>query len=199
MQSRLAVVAVALLALPLSGAAQSGRPEPVSDTDSYAVYAAIASRPWLGSRAERPRRLAVSERTSYNPRCLPKGGPMETTWRGAVESFTRENASRRRILPGRDIGVAYDVLTPSQFSTHFTHADSLDAGWEGFHAAYKDAGGITTWSAVGFSADRRRALVYVNFTCGGLCAEGRYVFLEKTRGAWRAVDVPGVTTCVIVS
>mgnify|MGYP000511748962 CR=1 FL=1 len=190
---------VAVLALLCAGATQVPRPEPVSDAESYAVYAAVASRPWLGPKVAAPPRLAVSERTAFNPECLPKGGPMETTWRPVVESFTRENATPRRILPGRGIGVPYDVLTRSQVQTHFTHAENIDDGWRQFRATLSGAGGLTTWSAVGFDAARRRALVYVNFSCGSLCAEGRYVFLEKQGAAWRTAELPDVKTCVIVS
>ena len=124
---------------------------------------------------------------------------METTWRPVLESFTRANASPRRILAGRDIGVPYDLLTRSQVQTHFTHTENIDDGWRQFHATLRGAGGLTTWSAVGFDDAHRRALVYVNFACGSLCAEGRYVFLEKQGGAWRTVELPDVTTCVMVS
>lgn len=192
----LSVVASALL---FGGATQVPRPAPVSDPESYAVYAAVASRPWLGSLVEPPHRLAVAERTGFNAVCLPKGGPMETTWRPVLESFRLANASPRRILAGRDIGVPYDVLTRSQVQTHFTHTENIDDGWQQFQAALGGAGGLTAWSAVGFDTAHRRAMVYVNFSCGSLCAEGRYVFLEKQGGAWRTVELPDVKTCVIVS
>jgi hypothetical protein len=43
----------------------------------------------------------------------------------------------------------------------------------------------TRFSAVGFSADGRQALVYVSYWCGGLCADQHWVLLERRPdGRW---------------
>jgi hypothetical protein len=43
----------------------------------------------------------------------------------------------------------------------------------------------TRFSAVGFSADGRQALVYVTYWCGGLCADQHWVLLERRPdGRW---------------
>jgi hypothetical protein len=40
-------------------------------------------------------------------------------------------------------------------------------------------------SAIGFDADRKRALVYAGHICGSLCAGGRYHVLVKMDGKWQ--------------
>ena len=40
-------------------------------------------------------------------------------------------------------------------------------------------------SAVGFNADRARALVYVGHDCGGMCGGGTYHLLVKKEGHWQ--------------
>jgi hypothetical protein len=40
-------------------------------------------------------------------------------------------------------------------------------------------------SAVGFNADRNRAMVYVGHNCGGLCGGGTYHLMVKKDGQWQ--------------
>lgn len=47
-------------------------------------------------------------------------------------------------------------------------------------------GMVTTWrtSPIGFSEDGRRALLYAEYYCGGVCGGGSYFLLENKGGAW---------------
>ncbi len=182
----------------MSGAVQPSAGDPVTDPEAYAVYAAMAPSQWP-IRVAKARRLAVSESTGYLAECLPSDRPMETTWRPVLESFKRENATPRRILPDRQIGVPYVVLAAEATQQFFVGSSDLNGSWRRFHEAYPESGGITSWSAVGFDADKRRALVYVGHGCGSLCGEGHYAFLEKQGGAWRSIELPDVKSCFVVS
>lgn len=44
---------------------------------------------------------------------------------------------------------------------------------------------LHAFSHVGFDRDRTQALVYVSYTCGGLCGDGQYVLLERSARGWR--------------
>ena len=190
----LSSVALALV----SGAVQPSAGDPVTDPEAYAVYAAIVPNQWP-IRVAKARRLAVSESTGYLAECLPSGGPMETTWKPVLESFKRENANPRRILSDRQIGVPYVVLAAEATQQFFVGSSDLNASWQRFYEAHPESGGITSWSAVGFDADKRRALVYVGHGCGSLCGEGHYVFMEKQGSAWRPIELPKVKSCFVVS
>jgi len=43
---------------------------------------------------------------------------------------------------------------------------------------------IVSLSNIGFSADGSHALIYVSYYCGGLCAGGSFIILEKTNNKW---------------
>jgi hypothetical protein len=58
---------------------------------------------------------------------------------------------------------------------------------------YRGAGNVLSVSSIGFSADRTRALVSVDYSCGGLCGYGTYVFLRKKHGHWTVVYPKGGT------
>ncbi len=63
-------------------------------------------------------------------------------------------------------------------------ADYWGFAWEPFFAAYPGAEGIITLSAVGFSADRQRAMLLYNFQCGSVCGNGGYYTLANNSGVW---------------
>ncbi|MBI3662203.1 MAG: hypothetical protein HY234_04020 [Acidobacteria bacterium] len=54
-------------------------------------------------------------------------------------------------------------------------------------------GGTYDVSAVGFDETKTRAIVYVNYVCGGLCGGGGFHLLEKGRNGWREAD--GIAKC----
>lgn len=59
--------------------------------------------------------------------------------------------------------------------------------WDKFYKMYPNTGGFYTVSRVGFSKDSTQALVFVAHSCGGLCGEGNYFFLQQTDGVWKVV------------
>ncbi|MEZ5425030.1 MAG: hypothetical protein R2747_02090 [Pyrinomonadaceae bacterium] len=57
-------------------------------------------------------------------------------------------------------------------------------GWGEFLKIYPKAGGIISFSRIGFNPDRTQALVYVAKRCGPLCGDGAMIFLLKKDGEW---------------
>jgi len=47
------------------------------------------------------------------------------------------------------------------------------------------AGGLFTFSEIGFDRGHRRAIVSYSFVCGSLCGHGNTLILEKTGGKWK--------------
>ena len=66
-------------------------------------------------------------------------------------------------------------------------------GWKIFHEQHPGSKGIVTFSAVGFNATGDRALVFVTYSCGSLCASGIYFDMRKPAdGAWYVAYKTGV-------
>jgi hypothetical protein len=59
-----------------------------------------------------------------------------------------------------------------------------NGGWPAFYKRFPDSPGILRLSRVGFDADATQALFYTSHTCGGLCAGGEYVVMERRDGRW---------------
>lgn len=59
--------------------------------------------------------------------------------------------------------------------------------WPRLHASLPGAVGYAEASQAVISADKRRALVYVGFKCGGRCGAGELHLLERHGDAWRVV------------
>lgn len=67
-----------------------------------------------------------------------------------------------------------------------------DAFWAAFERRFPGTNGIIALSPVGFSADRRAAMVMVDFGCGGLCGGTVYYLLQLRNRRWvviRSVQV----------
>jgi hypothetical protein len=64
--------------------------------------------------------------------------------------------------------------------------------WPAFHQQYPQKSGIlvTSWSVLSDSG--QRALVYVSFTCGGLCGHGDLVVLSRFGSGWKIEAVEGI-------
>jgi hypothetical protein len=57
-------------------------------------------------------------------------------------------------------------------------------GWADFYKKYPGAGGIMSFSRVGFNERRDPALLYSTIGCGWLCGTGHYLLLKKDGGKW---------------
>jgi hypothetical protein len=57
-------------------------------------------------------------------------------------------------------------------------------GWKIFYAKYPKAGGIISFSKIGFNHDHNAAILYSAVGCGWLCGTGYYHLLKKQSGKW---------------
>lgn len=111
------------------------------------------------------------------------------------DSFDQANEGTKFLEHHFSFPKPYRLLGKDELETAFkrrTPHTVDDDGWSGFRDAFPDSRGYLILSAVGFSADKTLALVYIEHRCGGLCAEARYVILQKQNGRWVQYTPKGV-------
>jgi hypothetical protein len=166
----------------LLGLASGAREVPSRNPDaSYAVYNAViramaADAIQLHSRiGGRP--VAIGNRTIRDE--LGDGATVrkrlvnafKTLGPTTIADYLRVRELRRPLERAFDIPLPYELVR--------------DDGSPPFDVAQVEAGGFIRLSRVGFSRDRREAVVYVVHICGGLCATGHFVSLRFGPGGWR--------------
>lgn len=101
----------------------------------------------------------------------------ETVYDLKAKNKEQHRFTRRFNIKGRYILVSEKDIA-DLFSKDVLHS------WEKFYRKYPKSGGYTTFSRVGFNAEKTQALVYQAHSCGGLCGQGSYMLLTKTNGVW---------------
>jgi hypothetical protein len=146
------------------------------------VYAAILPR-------EQRKAFVVRAETGRMMPCESSGSEYEK-WKPLVDDYLEQNASRRLLLPRPPFVNPYIVVPEAQIQASFTDdfAKSPLGPWGEFFRRFPNSNGYTELSAVGFDADKRRAMVYVGHYCGTLCGGGRSHLLEKVDGEWREIE-----------
>jgi hypothetical protein len=181
-----------VLSVP-GAAAQAPAVKPIDDVESYAVYSALL--PDTAMRQMRRSMIVIQAEATTAPQCWPSGPPIETEWKSTVESLRAENAHARTILSGFTLSVPYVVLPKADIMAFFT-GPGFD-GWNHFYERYPDSAGFLALSAVGFDADRTKAVVYIAHSTNYLGGEYSYHLLRKVGGNWQDTRVPGVNTCMM--
>ena len=166
----------------------------IETPEAYVVYATLIANEIRATPSRKP--LVIQRETTFNKECIVSGGALETDWKPVADDFKVQNASVRFVAPDRDLRRPYVVVTQKDLLAFF---GKQGGNWPAFYQRYPDSGGYVEVSAVGFDPSKTRAMVYVSHYCGGLCGGGSYHLLEKSGGAWREADVPGVSTCIWIS
>ena len=184
-----AAIAVPFLVLTTLEAQTPGPPPmPIEDPDSYAVFAVVLPK-------ERVKALVVRAETGRMLPCVTSGREYEA-WKPVVDSYLRENASPRLVLPTPPLVAPYMVVPTSEIQASFRTIEGDPFGrWAGFYERFPSSNGYTELSAVGFDAAKQRAMVYVAHHCGMLCGGGRNHLLEKVDGEWREVESSEIALC----
>jgi hypothetical protein len=186
--NRCLIAAVAWTVFSVGNAAQA----PITDSDAYAVYAALLPNEWP-IRVAKATRPVLRRETVTNWTCMASGTVLQTDWKPVVDSFRRENATPRVLLPGFLLDPPYMLVSSADIKSALPSFD-----WRPFYRLYPDSGGYMEVSAVGFDEGKTRAMVYVAHHCGGLCGGGSHHFLEKRDGRWRSARLD-VSVCLWVS
>lgn len=190
-----------------SGPVRAQTGQSITDPEAYAVYATVI--PERFSTGDKPlTELALLQETRAGVDCVggEKDKRVQPEWRPVVESYRKENVRVRIIQAGFNLGVPYSIVSVAQLRTLMRDAgyskqshESNGLGLDVF--ARFPSGRLVGLSAVGFNAERTRALVAMQFNClpswepgtqsARVCYEGQHFTLEKNDGRWKIVrNVP---------
>ena len=198
-------LALALAVAVLTGSATQSLPmniqtsEVINDSEVYAVYAAAVRTKF--TEGDKPLTvLTLLQETRAGADCLTLGRDkrLPPDWRSVVESYKRENARVRTIREAFDLGVPYSIVTVAQVGKLMADAGyskrSPHSNAPGADVFARFPGGrLVALSAVGFNAEKTRAMVAIQADCfpsstpgteHARCQEGRHVALEKKDGRW---------------
>lgn len=107
-----------------------------------------------------------------SPKNFEANFPVDTTWIKLIRKLNRIESPKEFDINQITETGNYTLVTESEFK------DTTDN---------KRRIGIMTMSRVAFSSDKKRAVFYYTFTCGGLCGWGSLVFIEKEGKEWKIV------------
>jgi hypothetical protein len=80
--------------------------------------------------------------------------------------------------------LVFDTLETEKFITRFNYKIYSDRLFP--DDKFKQVGTVS-FSKVGFSSKKDKAVIYTSFMCGRLCGNGRIFFYEKIMGKWRYI------------
>ncbi len=191
-----------MTALP-SGSVRTETSATITDPEAYAVYASVL--PTRFRSGDRPlTSLALLQETRAGVDCVGRENDKRVLpeWRPVVESYRRENARVRIIRTGFNLGVPYSIVTLAQLrqlmrDAGYSKQSPASNGLGSDVFARFPGGRLVAFSAVGFNADRRRAMVAMQYDCfpswesgtksASACERGEHMALEKSDGRWNIV------------
>ncbi|MGB8473170.1 MAG: hypothetical protein WCE61_03660 [Candidatus Acidiferrum sp.] len=107
---------------------------------------------------------------------------------GSVGAEAMEDYVRKLCIPG-NLSRTFRTDLPRTFisgeSVHFEGWPVEKNGPPSFEKLFPGAGGIISFSRVGFNSALDEAVVSTSVVCGGLCGSGWRHFLKKRRGRWQ--------------
>jgi hypothetical protein len=132
----------------------------------------------------RPSELLIQDSTEVDSpffkRCVPSG--LTGTWVEALNDFKTQQVSAKFLDRAFSLPFPYRFESRDTIRSFFIPAGPM--GWDVFYATYPKSRGYLQVSAVGFDKAHEHAIVYMAHSCGGLCGQGGYRFLERTAGGW---------------
>jgi hypothetical protein len=167
---------------------------PQEEKDSYEIYSILL-------RKEMPpawniAAWAITQETQTFPSdtdghgpgwCLQLPQDQNSIYVPLIEDYVAKNKKRHLLKRKFDLP-QYALVGPTETKAIQERwqpraaSNTLNSGDAAFPL---DATVIFQVSAVGFNADRTRALVYVGHGCGGLCGGGTYHLMVKKDGKWQ--------------
>lgn len=208
----LAVIAGACV-LPAYGLAATSRnrAQVYTDPDAYAVYSAVLPQMWPWVQLD-ARHLVIRETTKARVVCSApdKNAPGGETSKGtnpdgaaaasaasdksapdstasAVEQYNRVNRHSWLLSRKLNISRTYTLIGGAELERIAHHEIGA---WDLFFERHADSGGWIQFSAVGFSPDKKTAVVYAEYACGRQCGDGALYLLHKHGDRWTVTEPP---------
>jgi hypothetical protein len=164
----------------------------ITDAEAYAVYAAHL----VGAKPDRrvPSAPLIIQSATENwdrPDCIRE--PIKKEWQEVVADYRRKNARVWTIQDRLRLDTPYEFVSKEALLATL----GKQSNWPAFDRLHPGSGGYLVFSAIGFNADRTRAMLQSTYTCGPKCANGGYSFLEKSDGRWTRTQP--MSTCGWIS
>jgi hypothetical protein len=188
------VMSIGLFSLGMTDAQST-----LTDPDAYAVYNAIIPSDWL-IRVAHAKELLIQDTTRpldpVSKYCSLEGPDLIGPWAAAATNLKKENVEPRSLVRQFALHVPYRLIPKETLAGFFDSGGIYE--WGAFHATYPDARGFLELSAVGFDEKHSHAIVRMSHSCGGLCGESSYHFLQRTPDGWKGAN-PRINSCTVVS
>lgn len=155
-----------------------------ADKDAYLIYAILLE-------SNKSSSFVIQSETDSWPLANPKNVGIKgdrsfhKEWGPALKDFASQFHNPRLLTRDIPIEGPYELVSQRTLTSIFKST----GGWNTFYERYPSSGGVFSFSAVGFDAQRVHAIVQMNHSCGGLCGYGQPHFFEKKDGKWQEVSV----------
>jgi hypothetical protein len=166
------VIAGLSAALALSPTARPQAPLAVTDPDAYTIYSTLLPATW---RAVSKDALLLQQETEPTVRCASKPVP-DAEWAAVEKTFRAENGRVQLLRPMLRLDTPYRFVSRADIA-----ADDARLALK-YPGQWQRRPGVIEYaavSAVGFNANRTKAMVYVS-----LRSSGTLYWLEKRDGEW---------------
>ena len=191
------LVSLALLTVSFAGSALAQQtpavPSPYADFDGYAVISTLLkhtldqqySRTSQPNKFDFPNPIVVELRTSKgfmeqnDPRKCFSDQAVLKDWSGAFQNYVDLNKKDWALQKQLQIEDSYEIVAARAFFT-----EGVYDGWHNFYNAYPHSVGFFEFSVVGLDPDKKHAVVYMGWSCGGLCGEGLFHLFERQGNSW---------------
>jgi hypothetical protein len=174
---------------------KSSSTEDYTDPEAYKIYSAL-----LDAATDSP--IVIQAKTSSFDEASPnnlsiKGDShFRKLWGPVLNDFVAKYRMPMSLKESIPMTATYVLISKEALKSIFEGRSVK--GWDAFAERFPHAQGIYSFSPVGFDQGRTRAIVWMNFACGGLCGYGTYHFFEKIGGKWVEVK-PKARIPVLVS
>jgi hypothetical protein len=169
----------------------------------YEVFSAYISQSFVGTVGEERvgnpvSQIVIVNRTAsdkddlddLDPDDMPPGGVEKYLRKeapslqvGTINNFHRANERQAQLALRFRLPLQYQLVPAEKIGSILKDVNS----WPEYYKQYPAAQGYLALSRVGFRADGKQALLYARNMCGGKCATGSYVVMEKHGSMWKMV------------
>lgn len=146
---------------------------PLTDREAYAIYAVLLNFQLWRDRGDRP--LFIVQETRLQRWC-GSSKPVPEVWRPAQADMERQNARTWKLLARFPTTIRHSLVPRADLEADDARLRQQHPGRSNYLPGSME---FAEFSAVGFSPDRTKAMVYGRTRSAG----GLYV-LERTDGRW---------------
>ena len=108
----------------------------------------------------------------------------EDAYRNFLSRNEQSSQLENRFSP---YGTEVLLVDNDYLNNYFDGGEDLDLEWRNFHEAHQNSYGYLHFSRVGVNAQIDKAIVYVEFHCGGTCGSGTVYLLSKVDSTWKII------------